>query len=219
MHIDRGNLPTEFQLRSFAQLTANENPIVLPTLAQKNISIPGFELGTVIQAVIRESAIAFPESKVPIRAIVASGTQRGSILLGEATLERNSKRITIEFKKLRLARGNETYELVANALDATGTLGLEGEYESNEGKLLSAELLASAVAGFSDATLERTVGPFGQPLETPSLSNASKKAASSSLTKMAERLGEKVKQAPEYSVLQGPIRIQVLIQSTLKSIE
>lgn len=206
--IEVGNLPNYYLKRN--QYVSEVNPIILPSKAQM-ISNNQLLSGEVVRADIQESLIAFSESKAPIRAIITSGKLKGSILIGEATLEKNSKRILIQFNKLRTVSINNLWTVSAQALDYKGILGIEGDYVSGEEKYFGAEFLAAAAAGFTDATVERTPTPLGGTIEKPGTDTYSKKALASALSKTAERFSEKVKASPEYSVLQGPFEIQVLI--------
>ncbi|MFN9066830.1 MAG: hypothetical protein ACK5V3_06345, partial [Bdellovibrionales bacterium] len=60
--------------------------------------------------------------------------------------------------------------------------------------------------------VERNQNNLGNYVDEPSLSNATKKAFASSLMRTADRFAEKLKSVPEYSILNGPIAIQVLIE-------
>lgn len=203
-----GNLPSE--LRNRGSYAAEESPIVLPT-NKLPLRLKDIQLGEVIKAEIKESLIAFNESKAPLRAVISRGNLKGTILVGEASLERNSKRIFIEFKKLRSVNSNQTWSVQAYALDEKGILGLEGRLFSNEGKYFAGELAAAGAAGYADATIKRETNSHGNSVEVPSLDTISKKALSAALSRTADRYAEKLKNVPEYSVLEGPIEIQVLI--------
>lgn len=214
--LEAGNLPGEYQRRSAFRIT--ENPVILPQSPQK-VVFPGLPFGEVLEAQISESVIAFPDAKAPVRAIVSRGKLKGAILLGEATLEKNSKRIAIEFKKLRGPQKIEAFGVQAVALDAQGILGLKGKYQSGEAKYFSAELIAALAAGYADASVERNVTPFGQTQEPNTAANAGRKAVAGALSRTADRFAEKVRAATEYSVLEGPVAIRILIQDQPKAIE
>ncbi len=205
---ETGNLPAYFMMGT--SISMEESPVILPTQKQ-SIRNPDILIGDVIKAEITESLIAFSESKAPIRAIVRQGKLKGSVLLGEATLEKNSKRILIEFKKVTAIHSNQTWSLQASALDEKGILGIEGKLISGEEKYFAAEFLAAAAAGFADSTIERNQNQQGNYVEKPGTDTYAKKALTSALSKTADRFGEKLKSVPEYSVLEGPFDIQVLI--------
>lgn len=210
---ETGNLPAYFKTGS--SISVEESPVILPTQKQ-SIRNPDILIGDVIQAEISESLIAFSDSKAPIRAIIKSGKLKGSILLGEATLEKNSKRILIDFKKLTTINSNQTWNLQASALNEKGILGIEGKLISGEEKYFAAEFLAAAAAGFADSTIERNQNTQGNYVEKPGTDTYGKKALTSALSKTADRFGEKLKNVPEYALLEGPFDIQILITEELK---
>lgn len=186
------------------------NPIVLPSQPVAR-SIDTLLPGTIERASIRTSVQAFGNSKVPVQAKVIDRNGKDILLLGNASLEPNSKRITIEFEKAIVSGTDEVFELKAHALDMSGTLGLKGDYVSGEAKYFAAELLASAAAGFADASISRSTNVLGNQTEERSLDTSGKKAIGSALSRTADRFSEKVRAAPEYSILEGPTTIQVLI--------
>lgn len=212
----QGNLPSYFQGRGFSQI--EESPIVLPSNKQPILN-DNLLLGEVIHAQIKESLIAFSEAKAPIRAVILTGKLKNSILTGEATLEKNSKRILISFNKLRSIISNQSWQLIANVLDQKGILGIEGKLISGEDKFFAAEFLSAAAAGYADATIQREQNSFGGYTEKPGADTFAKKAMSSALSKTTDRYAEKLKTVPEFSVLEGPIEIQILITEQPKLIE
>lgn len=205
-----GNLPS-YYFNSNGRSISTRSVSILPS-TKVFLGLPGIRVGDVLHAEIRESAIAFPDSKAPIRAIVSSGQFKGSLLFGEATLEKNSKRILIKFNKIRKMQSDEAYPLSASVLDDAGILGLKGELVSGESTYFAAEFLAAGAAGFADSTVDRNQNTLGNYVDEPSLSNATKKAFATSLMRTADRFAEKLKSVPEYSILNGPITIQVLIE-------
>jgi hypothetical protein len=210
-HAARGNLPGEYQTTLSAGFRANESPVVLPSSPHK-ATVGRLPVGAVIDAEILESVIAFSDLKTPVRALIRSGELKGAVLVGEASLERNSKRVTIEFKRFRLNNSTEVYTTLASALDLEGILGLEGEHHTGEAKYFAGELLAAAAAGFADASVERSTTAFGQIQDQPSLDTSGKKALASAMNRTADRFAEKTRTAPEYSILRGPAGIKILIQ-------
>lgn len=216
IQIPQGNLPSYYAGRNISQI--DESPIVLPTNRQSILN-GNLLLGEVVIAEIKESLIAFAEAKAPIRAVIRSGKLKDSVLVGDATLEKNSKRILISFNKLRSGNTNQGWQLVGNVLDQKGILGIEGKLISGEEKYFAAEFLAAAAAGYADATVQRDQNAFGGYNEKPGTDTFSKKALSSALSKTADRFADKLKSVPEFSVLEGPIEIQVLITEQPKLIE
>ena len=203
-----GNLPSYFISRGY--FTTENSPVILPTQKQ-NIKSNDLLSGEVIFAEIRESLIAFNDAKAPVRAIIKSGKLKDSILIGEATLEKNSKRILIDFKKLRIINSNQNYEVTGYALDQNGILGVEGELISGENKYFAAEFLSAAAAGLADASIERNQNALGNYVEKPSPDTLGKKALVSALSTTTNHFSEKLKKSPEYSILEGTFEIQILI--------
>ena len=186
------------------------NPIVVPSQPVTR-DLESLLPGELHMARIKQSVLAFNEGKAPVSAYLTDDRGRDLVILGEASLEKNSKRIFVDFKSIRLNSSPEVFELKAHAMDTDGTLGLEGEYFSGESKLFAAEFAAAAAAGFADASVNRPTNVFGNQQEEKSLDTSAKKAVGSALSRTADRFAEKVRQAPEYSVLKGPMTIKVLI--------
>jgi len=212
-----GNLDSEILVQN-SSYVAEGNVVIVPS-SIRGIPFSGLRIGEVVRATVTESLIAFPEGKAPIRARISQGDLKGGIFLGDATLEKNSKRILIEFKKFRPDRGQEDYQLTASVLDSKGILGIEGNYISNEPKYFAAEFLAAGAAGYADASIQRSQNALGNFIEAPTADTVGKKALSSALSKTTERFADKIKSAPEYSVLEGPIEVQILITEQPKLIE
>ncbi|MFZ3231736.1 MAG: TrbI/VirB10 family protein [Pseudobdellovibrio sp.] len=206
---ENGNLPSEY-LFNHKAISIEESPIVIPS-NKAGIKFRDLKTGDLITARIQESVFAFQESKSPVRALITSGILKGSILIGEASLERNSKRIQIEFKRFRDPQAKDIFQIQASAMDQKGILGLEGELISNEAKYFSAEVISAGAAGYADSTISRSQNSFGNTVENQSEDSFTKKALTAALSKTADRFSEKLKQAPEYSILEGPIEIQILI--------
>ena len=204
-----GNLPPEYQ-STRKSVSIEESPIILPT-NKSGIRFRQLLTGDLIQATLLESVFAFQDSRSPVRAVVTSGPLKDSVLVGEASLEKNSKRIQIHFKKFRDPRNKDIYTVDADAMDESGVLGLNGKYVSNESIFFGGELLSAAAAGYTESTIDRSTNIFGQTTDVKNEDTFAKKALTSALTKSADRFAEKLKSAPEYSILYGPKDIQILI--------
>lgn len=203
-----GNLDTEIKGNIIPQ--AEGSHVILPS-AKVKLTHPGLRPGESVTAVIEESLIAFPDSKIPVRARVAQGPLKGSVFLGEASLEKNSKRITIEFKRF-LAKGEENeYAVLGQAHDSKGILGVEGEYVTKEGKYFVAEFFAAFAAGMADASIKRSQNAWGNYVEEPGIDTTTKSAGAAALSKSADRLAERARSGEAYAILEGPIVIKVLV--------
>lgn len=198
-----------YKSNTWAHVVAG-NPIVVPNQPVSR-EIDSLKPGQIESAYIAQNVLAFGEGKAPVSAKLTDDKGRDIILLGEAILEKNSKRILIDFKAARFETSSEVFEVKASALDQEGTLGLLGEYVSGESKFFLAELAAGAAAGLTDASISRSTNAFGNQQDERSLDTNSKKALGSALTRTADRYAEKVRASPEYSVLRGPSPIKVLI--------
>ena len=202
---DSGNLPTYFvppkgvEIRSKVVLSTD-------TKQEKLLSV---RAGDTAQIEIHHSIIAFSDEKAPVVGIVRSGPLTGAKLFGSSNLEKNSKRIFIEFE--RVSFGGSTYELKASAITEFGTQGFTGEYYSQESKYFAGDFLSSFVAAYFDAQVPRTTNAYGQIQDDRSVDSAFKKGVAAGALSSAERFREKLKKAPEFSELVGPIRASVLI--------
>ncbi|RYZ89886.1 MAG: hypothetical protein EOP06_08660 [Proteobacteria bacterium] len=172
--------------------------------------------GDLLPASIRMSVIAFSDGKAPVVAELYLPARGQFVLLGEATLQQASKRISVQFKSIRKADSDVVYSFKASALEADGTVGLKGELHSGSAKFFPAELASAAAAGFADSTVSRSTNALGNTIEQPSLDTHAKKALSSAMLHSAERFGEIQKAETEYSTLEGPVVIQVLIEEQPK---
>lgn len=195
-------------------MVTSGNPIVAASTAARVLAdvLPGM----IYPATVPMNVMAFSEGKAPVLADVRSNSGKDYVVLGEATLERASKRTTIEFKEIRERGKPEVYSLKATALSEDGSLGLKGEIHSGEGAFFLAELLSAAAAGWADSSVNRSSNAFGSPVEQPSMDTNAKKAASSAMLRSAERFSEKQKANVEYSLLEGPVLIQIMIQEQPK---
>lgn len=204
-----GNLPLEYA-GSNSSFSIEESPIVVP-INRTGVKFSAIKSGDLIHATIQESVFAFEDSKSPVRALITSGELKGSILIGEANLEKNSKRILLEFKKFRDPIQKDIFQIQASAMDEKGILGLVGNLVSNEGKYFAAEVISAGAAGYADSTISRSQNSLGNQVEVQSEDTFVKKALTAALSKTADRFSEKLKRAPEYSILEGPISIQILV--------
>lgn len=210
----RERMPTVSNLPSYF-LTVNryaseDQNIILPAKPQ-SITDGRLKLGEIIEAELKEGVIAFAEGKVPVRALLKRGVYKGAVLIGEANLEKNSKRVTIDFKKARFTDSPDAVTIQGIALDSSGTLGIEGRLVSNESKYLTAEIASAAAAGAADATINRSQTAFGNYQEQPGADTIAKKALTAALTQTTSRMAEKLKESKEYVEVKAPQTIKILI--------
>ncbi len=207
------NLPLEYtnQIRLSKQLDISSHIITPKEITGAVLN--EIRSGDILNAIITQSIKASPSVPTPIRARVISKTLYNAFFLGSATLDRELKRILISFNKIRLPSSSITYEVKADVLSPSGQVGLEGEYNSNEGLYFAGELLSAGAAGYTDATINRQQTIFGNYVEEPSVESAAKKGAVSALSKSTERFAEKARAAPEYTEIEGGKIIQIIIES------
>lgn len=204
------NLPTYHQGVDRSHFEASEKVILVPKAS--DVRMRGLKSGDIVWAVVDQEIVASPTVPTPIRAQAIGGAFRGGFFLGEAILDRELKRVLFSFTKLRFKDIPAVYSLKASGLSPRGSVGLEGEYVSQAGKFLIAELASAGAAGFMDSTIQRNQNAFGNYVQAPSLTNSGKTAAAAALSKTTEQMAESVRSAPEYTQTQGYQEIQIIIQ-------
>lgn len=204
------NLPGYLQGVDRSEAEANEKVVYVPKSGNQRLK--GLASGDVVLAVVEQEIIASPNVPTPVRAMAVGGPFKGAFFLGEATLDRELKRVCMAFTKLRFKDRDAVYGVKAAALSPKGSVCLEGEYVSQTGKFFIAELASAAAAGFVDSTVNRNQTALGTYVQEPSLANSGKTAAVTALSKSTERMAEEARNAPEYTKVQGYQEIQVIIQ-------
>ena len=204
------NLPSYYQGINLDQVQVSDQ--VVYVAKTNRAKLKGLKSGDMLRAVIEQEIKASSQVVTPIRAIVLSPLFKGAFLLGVASLDRELKRVLFSFSKIRLPESDEVYLLKATGLSRTGSVGLEGEYQSQAGKFFVAELASATAAGLVDAGIQRQQTGFGGYIQEPSYANAVKQGAVSAMGRSTERMAEAYKHAPEFTEIQGFQEIQVLIQ-------
>lgn len=200
-----GNLPTYYLSTS---RESTESEIIQPKQDAKS-KFDALIPGSVLEARIEHSVIAFPDEVSPVVATIQTPGFRNIKLIGESRLEKNSKRIFIDFKKL--VSGNISYEIVAKAITLDSGPGLIGKYHTQEKKLFMGDFLSSFAAGYFEGTIPKKTNALGQTEPDSSVESALKKGMAAGSMATAQRFREKLKTAPEFSELHGPMLLQVLI--------
>ena len=199
------NLPGYFGAMNGGEL---KSKLVLST-ETKQEKLLSVRAGDTARIEISHSIIAFSDEKAPVIALVKSGPLSGAKLFGISSLEKNSKRIFIEFE--RVSFSGSTYEIKASAITENGTQGFVGELHSHESEYFAGDFISSFVAAYFDAQVPRTTNAFGQIQDDRSVDSAFKKSLATGAMSSAERFKEKLKKAPEFSELRGPLRATLLI--------
>ncbi|MGZ3769354.1 MAG: hypothetical protein ACXVCP_08500 [Bdellovibrio sp.] len=202
---ESGNLPGYFAVSKESEIRSK---VVLST-DTKQEKLMSVRSGDTAKIEIPHSIIAFTDEKAPVVGIVKSGPLSGAKLFGNSSLEKNSKRIFIEFE--RVSFSGSTYELKGSAITDTGTQGFIGEYHSRESEYFAGDFISSFVAAYFDAQVPRTTNAFGQIQDDRSVDSAFKKGIAAGAMSSADRFREKLKKTPEFSEIVGPIRAQILI--------
>ncbi len=170
--------------------------------------------GKIFNGKILHSVLAFPDERVPVVALLTNYSSR---LLGLAKLERNSKKIFIEFSSITIS--GVTYPISATALTDLGSPGFFGKYYSKEFSLFGADFISSFVAAYFEGLKPKTTNLLGQEINTNSVDSAVKNGLSEGALSSSERFKEKLKKVPEFSELLGPRPIKILIQNNSTDIK
>lgn len=202
---ENGNLPNYFDPPRSAEIRSK---VVLST-DTKQEKLMSIRAGDTAKIDIPHSIIAFLDEKAPVVGIIKSGPLTGAKLFGSSSLEKNSKRIFIEFERVSFA--GSTYELKASAITEAGTQGFIGEHHSQESKYFAGDFISSFVAAYFDAQVPRTTNAYGQIQDDRSVDSAFKKGLAAGAMSSSERFREKLKRSPEFSEISGPIKANVLI--------
>lgn len=204
-HSSENNLPDYFGSVTGGELRSK---LVLST-ETKQEKLLSVRAGDTARIEIPHSIIAFSDEKAPVVALINSGPLSGAKLFGISSLEKNSKRIFIEFE--RVSFSGSTYEIKASAITENGTQGFVGEMHSRESEYFAGDFISSFVAAYFDAQVPRTTNAFGQIQDDRSVDSAFKKGLATGAMSSAERFREKLKKAPEFSEISGPLKATLLI--------
>ena len=205
---EKGNLP------SYAVRTQAVTEFGTPTMIPKNEdfdSLVELRKGDSLKAVISQDLVAYPGSKAPVIARVLEGKFKGALLLGEASMDPTTKRANVNFNTIRPLKSKASYNFTGELMAFDGIRGLDGEYESSYWTYFWAETLTNTVAGIADAATQKTPTAMGPYVTTPGLSNQFNQGAAIGLSRTAERLGDRVKTAPEITTVKGPIIVQITV--------
>jgi hypothetical protein len=197
-----GNLPAYYS----SNRNSNEALVITPQVTKERLW--NLKSGDQFEIEIPHSVIAFPDERAPVVAVIKSGQFKGAKILGQSFLEKNSKRIFIDFFKITFNRS--THDFMASALTDEGQTGFIGKYHSREMEYFAGDFSASFVAAYFDGLVPRYRTVFGEVPDT-SVDSAVKKGMASGAMSTAERFREKLKKVPEFSELKGPIEGKLLV--------
>lgn len=205
---NNGNLPI-YAMRT-APVEEYDNPTTIPKNTDFNSHIE-VRPGDTLRAVISQNIVAYPGSKAPVTARILDGRFKGSLVLGEATMDETTKRVNILFKSIRPMKSKDSYTIAGVLLSEDGMQGLQGEYESNYWTYFWAETITNTVAGFADATTKKAQTIWGTSIAESGIDPATRQGIAHGLAKTADRLGDRVKNAPEMTTVHGPTIVQITI--------
>lgn len=204
-----GNLPSYYEGIDRSEMKASDRVVFVPQ--NSSVKLLSVKSGDEFYAIVEDEIKASPSVPTPIRATVVSGALKGGFFIGEATLDHELKRILLNFTKVR-SRSGQVYAVKATGKAPRGTVGLEGEYHSQSGMFFIAELASATAAGFLDSTINRNQNALGNYVQEPSLQNSAKAGAVTALSRSADRMAEQVRQAPEYTDIEGYQPIKIIVQ-------
>jgi len=209
--VTSGNIPNEYLVASARQSTSSE--LIQPPKGSSEL-FRGIKVGDIVEVSVPHSVIAFPDEKSPVIGAADSGQLSGFKFIGESYLEKNSKRIFVNFS--RLVIGQQIYDLKGVGVTSEGQPGLTGEYHSREAEYFTGDFIASFAAGYFDGLVPRRTNAFGQIETDPSVDSAVKKGLASGALSTADRFREKLKKVPEFSEIKGPFNLKILILEQAK---
>lgn len=167
--------------------------------------------GTVFKALIQNDIIAYVGSTSPIEAVILEGEYKGSLLLGNATMDMQTKRVSIAFSQIRKRNSQVSYSVSGLVRDKSGDLGLDATHESFYWNYFFAEAALNTASGFANATTERTKNRDGNYEITPSIDSSAKQGVAIGLAKAGDRISDRLKSAPEFVTAKSPFVVQVVI--------
>lgn len=200
------------RLRRRGAFEASSNPVVLSKRPTPRKSLH-FYKGDVFQARISQDVVGYEGAVSPVRAILTSGPLKGSFFIGNASLDKKTKAVLVRFDHIRTI-SNEVLPIEATVHSDSGKLGIDGEFNSNYWQLFWAGVLSSSVSGYSEAITQRNRNVFGQYEIQPNPENAGKQVAAAGADEAARKFSDRAESAPEYTVVRGPMNVQVFVIKT-----
>lgn len=162
--VAQSNLPDYYNGIDRSGFKSSDKAVYVPQ--NSVVKLGSVKVGDMFQAVIEQRIKSSPSVATPIRAMVTSGGLKGGFFVGEATLDRELKRILFTFNKVR-SRDGKIYNLKAAGLSPEGSVGLEGEYHSQAGAFFIGELASATAAGVLDSTINRNQNVLGNYVQEP----------------------------------------------------
>lgn len=210
----KGKRSIDSNIPGYAQREAGSEASTSPILNSKygaTSYLVGLNRGDVIEAVITDDIIGYNKSLSPVTALITEGKFKNGILVGNATLDPNTKAVLVGFDSIRPPKSTKNFRIMGQAQDLSGKLGIEGEYNSQFWNYYWGVFFSRMASGFASASMDRNKNIYGTYEVKPNLGNAVKNAQAEAATSSAEMLEDRAKSAPEYTKVTGPTFVKVTI--------
>ena len=196
------NLPAEIRTRTFNSSDSLVSRLITPDSGMKE-RLDGIAVGDELNIIVYHSVIAFRDEDSPVIAVVADGRFQGAKLIGTAKLDRNSSKILINFHGI--STRSRTFSTAMAGFSRNGQRGFEGYVHSKELSLFTGEFISNMVAAYFDGLTPRNTNPFGQVVQDNSIGAATRQGLSAGALSSARLFQEKLRNAPEFAEIDGPI--------------
>jgi hypothetical protein len=174
------------------------------------------EVGDIFDCMISQDIKAYVGSVSPIKAEVLTGEKKGTIFVGNATMDPKTKDIVVEFNLARNFESRLKHKLKATLHSQSGQLGLKGTFHSKYWQYFFATVISRGAQGYAEATVERNRNVFGTYQEIPNPENAGKTAVAEAASGTTDLIADEMRNLPEFVTKKGPIRTKIFITETPK---
>ncbi|MBC85584.1 MAG: hypothetical protein CL677_00275 [Bdellovibrionaceae bacterium] len=212
-----GNLPSYSRRSNLTATKGNSTGSVIPKKTVFN-NHKEIKVGDIISARIIQNMKAVKGDKYPVRAVVTKGKYKGSLFIGEYSLNMKSRKASVEFSLFRDKHTLKDYALRAVALGADGEEGIEGRFVSNKARGFWASVLSNFVSGAARGTVQYSKNVLGNYEKAPGFDTAAREGVAEASEKVAKKYEREVDREPVYTEIKGPIAVQLFITDELKSI-
>jgi hypothetical protein len=165
-----------------------------------------------LNARINDSIKAYEGSLSSVRAVVTDGQFKGAIFFGNATMDKVTKNVLVNFDTFIPPGSMSTYKTAAELKSQDGSSGIEGRIESDYWRYFWTQIALDTASAAADATTQRAGNSFGTFTVVPGPDSTIKQGIAGGLNKTAERLSERNQYVPEYVVVDGPIFVRISIK-------
>lgn len=166
---------------------------------------------SILKARISDSIIAYEGSKEPVRAVVTEGDHKGTVLFGNASMDKITKHAIVVFDTLILPDQNQTYRFVGTIKDQDGNSGLSGEVKTDFWKYFGTQAVLDTASAAADATTQRTANVSGTYNVVPGPDSTIRQGIAGGAAKTADRLSDRNQTIREYVQVIGPQYVRVMV--------